>query len=154
MENAMSESEVINYEKKESFWNSILGKIIRWISYIPIAFIAIVIIEVLSYMFFGWLFRDMRGFIIIGILFGGLFTLLPMVVMLYYFALFLSVNICPSPKVGSIIFGVLYGLGAITQIIKIFTIEGAGIITTFIVIKIIFIITTIVTITNIYQEEN
>jgi hypothetical protein len=144
-------------EKPTGFWNSVFGKILRWLLYIPVGSILIVLIEVLSIAFFIWLFQgDMRMFIIIGFLFGALFSLLPIGVMLYYFSIiFANQMICPSPKVGSVIFATLYILGSIRPFVLIFTSGGgAGVIVPAVLIKIIFFITAIVAFMQIYTEEN
>lgn len=143
-------------DERSGFWQSGFGKFCRWILFLPAGFILLGVIEFLSILGTVWLFDgDLRMFIIIGVLFGALFTAIPFVVMAYYGTIWMAAGmICPSPKVGAIIFGTLYFLWMIPSFIKVFGMEvGAGIIVPTVILKVIFLITAVVSLVSIHQES-
>lgn len=91
------------------FWGSGLGQVLRWLLYIPIGLLLLWSVKLLSIVFFAWLFRDARGLVIIGLLFGGVALFIP-AGGLYYLVGLMIMKTCPAPKVGMIIFGVLFYL--------------------------------------------
>jgi hypothetical protein len=129
--------------QEKTFWNSILGKIIRWVAYIPIGSILLGLVEYLSALFLVWLFAgDMRMFVIVGILFGGIFMVWPLIMAYYGIVVLANTVICPVPRVGAIIFGTIYGLGSIGPVISIFTSDfAAATIVTLTLLKIVFLVT-------------
>lgn len=116
------EEQKLYLEKKSSFWNSVFGKILRWVIYIPAGLILLTIVETTSTFFFFWLFDgNMRTFIVVGIVLGGLSMLLPIVLIIYYFIIILANQIiCPEPKRGSIIFSVMYIASGIGHVVATF----------------------------------
>lgn len=116
-------------------WYSGFGKFIRWLIFIPIGISIASILEILTILGCIWLFEgDLREFIIIGILFGSLFSIIPIIVMIYYHALkFINFMICPVPEVGTIIFGTFYMLSQVYGVSKIFMLKyGFGYFSTYI----------------------
>ncbi len=103
-----------------TFWETNLGRSIRWLVYVPIGIALLVLVQSLASMFFSWLFHDGRDFFIIGILLGGV-TVLPALGMIYYLAFFLIAEICPSPKPGMIVFGTIFYLFAAANMLYIFS---------------------------------
>lgn len=102
-----------------NFWESKLGKIIRWALYIPVGLIFLELIKILSILFLVWFFGDMKGFLIIGILFGGV-AFIWFAGFLYYLSILLISACCPAPKKGMLVFGTLYYLLSIYVIISYF----------------------------------
>lgn len=103
------------------FWDSQAGRLIRWTLYVPLGLLALKAVQVGSILALTWLFRDVRGLVIIGFLFGG-FGFIVMAGGIFYFVALLIAKICPNPKLGMVIFGVLYylseGLAAIHSILN------------------------------------
>lgn len=143
-------------DERLGFWRSGFGKFCRWILFLPTGFILLGIIEILTIVGTVWLFDgNLKMFIIIGVLSGALFTAFPLVVMAYYETIWMAAGlICPSPKVGAIIFGTLYFLWMIPALIKVFGMDGeAGVIVPTVILKIIFLTTAGFSFVSIYQES-
>lgn len=102
-----------------NFWESKLGKFLRWALYIPLGVTFLELLKGLSILFLVWFFEDMRGFLIIGILFGGV-VFIWFACYLYYFSILLISLCCPSPKKGMVVFGTFYYLFALLAIISYF----------------------------------
>jgi len=137
------------------FWETIPGKLIRWLVFLPIAFILTGIIEALTHGFFTWLFDDdMRMLVIVGILFGGFITLLPVAAMLYHAAIVLANQcVCPSPRIGVIIFATLYIIGNVAPTTMIFTSDySPANVVTLSLVKAVFLITALCSVTHVYSE--
>ncbi|MCP4482140.1 MAG: hypothetical protein GY817_05000 [bacterium] len=102
-----------NNRKKHSFWNSIIGKIIRWIFYIPILIILMHLIQLfcqLPIISIINIFKDISFFGVIKLLFffSLLSYILPHLFFLYYGVLLIGLSIIsPSKKTGIIIFAIL-----------------------------------------------
>jgi hypothetical protein len=142
-------------DERQGFWQSVFGKIFRWAFFLPVGFILTAIIQFIVIVGTLWLFDgDLRFFIIVGVLFGALFSVLPLICISYYYAIILAVGkICPSPKIGSIIFGTLYFLSEINSLIDVFAMNGgAGVVAPTLILKIILIITAGASLVFIYQE--
>jgi len=101
-----------------NFWSTKAGLLIRWLIYLPLGLVALKVVEIGCAMFLGWLFRDMRGLVIIGFLFGGLIFVY-FAGLLYYGAIRVVAAICPSPRPGMIVFATIYG------VIQLSTLAGA-----------------------------
>ena len=143
-----------NYEP--GFWQTIIGKALRWLAFVPIGIILTIAIEVLTILGTIWLFRgDLRLFIIIGILFGALFTAIPLIMYTFYGAIYLStVIICPTPKVGSIIFGTIYYLLTLPLLIGMFINPGEmGAVIPSALLQLAFLATAGVGLHSIYNEH-
>ena len=139
-----------------SFWDTILGRIIRWVAYIPVAIILLGLIEFLTALFLVWLFDgDMRMFVILGIFFGGLIIMLWPSVMAFYGVIILANGmICPTPRVGVIIFATLYFFGSIRPVIFIFTSDfEVATIVTLTILKIVFLTTTWFSVAGILTDD-
>ena len=71
-------------------------------------------------LFLAWLFRDMRGLVIIGLLFGGI-ALFFLAGYIYYGSIKLISIVCPKPKPGMLVFATLYYLNELSIFISAFT---------------------------------
>lgn len=98
---------------------NVITTILRWLIYIPIG------LTLHGLVFFGvmwfnlWLFADSgKFFIIVGLLLGCLFALLPMVYFLCVLCWMAVTWICPNPRIGIIIYATLYALGYIGGIVE------------------------------------
>ncbi len=146
----MTETNVVNLPVKTNFWDSVFGKILRWTSFIPVGAVLLLIIELLSLSFFVWLFQDFRGFVIIGVVFGGFFTFLPAIVMSYFGSIYLITKIiCPAPKLGVPIFGTLYLIGNLLNCFSLIYQGSWGML----FYKFVFIIIAVVTFIMVYSED-
>ena len=93
-----------------SFWNSILGKFIRWMIYIPFGMILSHLVLALLTMSSLWSLYNIRGTIILLIILGGvpLGFYLYAIIQINYMAVDYIVSLCPYPKIGNILFGIVY----------------------------------------------
>ena len=96
-------------------WNSGLAKAIRWIVYIPIILIALVLLDLgltyLTIQLFDINWNFWRVLIFITFL-GGTIITLPMVISMLI--TFLTVSICPDRKIG----GYIYSIFAVINFIR------------------------------------
>ena len=141
--------------QKRGFWQSVGGQILRWIFFLPVGLTLAGLIEFGVILGTVWLFgANVKFFIIVGILFGGLFTVLPIIAMLYYFSIMLACKlIAPRPKIGTIIFATLFVLYGIRSFATLFTSGmGSGVIVPSVIWKVIFLITAIVAFVQSYNE--
>lgn len=92
---------------KKGFWDTPIGLSIRWILYLPLGLVMLKITQFLSIAFLTWLFRDLRGLVIIGLLFGGLMFFF-MAGAAFYAVAYLVMKICPAPRQGMAVFGVVF----------------------------------------------
>lgn len=126
-------------------WNSTFVKIIRWILFIPVILISLVILDIgLTYLTirlfdFDWSFW--KVIIFISFL-GSVVIFLPML-----FAMIISgltVILCPNKKIGGIIYAIMALINFIYLIYNIWTIEiefSGRIITTLIIATVVILIT-------------
>ena len=106
--------------EKSTFWGGSLGRSIRWLTYVPIGIALLILVQSLALVIFSWLFHDGRDFFVVGILLGGL-TALPATATIYYLSFFLIAEMCPSPKLGMVVFGTIYYLFAAGNMLYIFS---------------------------------
>ena len=105
--------------------------VLRWVVYIPIGILLCALIEnvalYLSTQIVVWMIKIDMPFIIMLILFwsGDIFIILgPVVVLSFWSVVAANKYICPSPMVGSIIFGLLYFSDHIPVLIRTFAMDG------------------------------
>ena len=91
------------------FWNSRTGLVLRWLFYIPLGLFTLKATQLLSLATLGWLFQDFRGFIVVGVLSGGL-AFVFFAGYIYYGVFRLITKLCPSPKPGMVVFGTFFFL--------------------------------------------
>lgn len=150
---AVRQSELI---ASGGFWDTLIGKGIRWIAFLPVAAVLLFLIEIVAALFFVWLFGgSMRMFVVIGILLGGLFMILPLAAMAYYGVVILATQmICPAPRVGSIIFATLYVLGSIQPFITVIASDwDAASKVTVVLLKIVFFFAALGAVSQAYSES-
>ena len=114
----MTNEENKSNNQKDSFWDSVVGKTIRWIIYIPFGLTVSYLIIALATLNWIWLSGDL---FIIRLLLGGEFVML-LWGFLYYIIISHAVgSICPNTKTGCIIFGIAYYLFHISFVKHILT---------------------------------
>ena len=92
-------------ETETKFIHTIFGKLLRWLIFIPTGLILMFILDLLLLTFLNWIFEnDLKKFVIIGIFFGGLFTIIPLSYVIYNGIGKLVASIAPNPKLASFIF--------------------------------------------------
>lgn len=133
-------------------WNSGLSKAIRWILYIPIISIALLLLNLgLSYLTvelfdFKWNFWRVLLFIMF---FGGVVIYLPALISMAI--TFLTVSICPDKKIGGYIFTIFAIPNFLYLLYNIWTIDvyfSNRVITTLVIATIVILITSVYTISS------
>ena len=114
------------------------------------------LIEFLAAIFLVWLFAgDMRLFVIVGILFGGIFLAWPLVLAYYGVIVLANKMVCPVPRVGVIIFATIYFLCSIRSVISIYTSDFlVATIVTLTLLRVVFLVTALFSVMSIYSEEH
>jgi hypothetical protein len=95
---------------KKSFWQSVVGKLIRWILYIPLGFIfSIGAMALTSWALSGFL--GLKGGWFVFIVISGIIVVAPIAgFALFYMSFWVAAAICPKPKAGMAIFTALFFL--------------------------------------------
>lgn len=136
------------------FWDTIFGKVIRWAVYIPTAVVLLLIVEVLSLLFCAWLFGNMSTFVTVGLLFGGIGFLWLGPLAYYGIVLLTTQIICPTPRVGAIIFATLYVLWSTFAFVSLLMSElYGGEFVMLALLRLVFTITATVAVVNVYSED-
>jgi hypothetical protein len=96
--------------EESSFWDTVIGKIVRWLVYIPFGIITSYLVLGLSTISSLWLIYNLRGTIILLILLGGIPFLFYCYGMgkIYLETISYSILMCPNPKIGNVLFGTVY----------------------------------------------
>jgi hypothetical protein len=89
------------------FWESPFSRVIRWILYVPVGILILSLGAGLAQLFLEWLFKDLRGLLIIGVLLGGTSFIFAAGAAFWFLTIAIS-KICPRPKIGMVIFSTLY----------------------------------------------
>lgn len=110
----------------KNFWNNKIGKFLRWLLIIPCYFIALGLVSLINYLIFlllSWFFsfNTIVTIIVVIFLFGILSELGYILVFLCIpFSTFYIIKICPSKKIGSIVFFFIIIFEGVTLAIKAF----------------------------------
>ena len=108
-----------------SFWNTIIGKSIRWILFIPVGLISVSIADLLIEFTYIWLASLSTKWLIIVLFMGGTFLLA--VFWGVYLAAMATIAIVPHKRSGMIIMGVIYILAKILIIYNITVMDNTAI---------------------------
>ncbi len=140
-------------DAETSTWNSLPVKILRYVAYIPISVFLLFILEVLFISFAMWLYRgSLREFIILSLLFG--LPMLAFLSFLYGSAYKGLMYLCPTPKVGSIIFSVIYILFSVLCISGAWVNLSGSKFILYIIFKTAFMIAGIIVTVMLYEEQS
>ena len=91
-------------ETETKFIHTIFGKLLRWLIFIPVGLILILILDFLLMVFVEFIFEnDLKLFLVVGLFFGG-FMVIPFSYLLYGAIGILTTSIAPNPKLASFIF--------------------------------------------------
>jgi len=93
---------------KAGFWEGHLGKLIRWLAFVPVGFVLIGLVEITSAASATWILSlKLWTFVL-------LLTCVPVLTIaafFYFGAIMLATKtICPSRKAGAMVFAVVYSL--------------------------------------------
>lgn len=105
-----------------AFWHSKTGIALRWIFYIPAGLLLLKLVEVFGVVFLTWLFRDVRGLIIVGFLLGGL-SFIFFAGYCYFQAFKLVVRMCPKTNPGMAVFGGVFLLLEFANVVSAFRLD-------------------------------
>ncbi len=103
-------------EKKTGFWNSIPLVVIRWLVFLPIGLVILLIAESLAILLVGWVLSWASGVLLVFILIGGGSMLMGLIAFTGYGCGLLTGILCPNPKVGIITTGIVFLLWAIALV--------------------------------------
>ena len=101
---------------ESSGWDSSWMRVLRYIFYIPVGVIFLKVVELLCMLFLIWLYRDMRTFVMVSILFGGLLIAF-MAMYLFYSAIGAVEYRCPSKRTGMVVFTTIYILVEVSNLL-------------------------------------
>lgn len=97
-------------------WNSIFGKTLRWIIFLPVSLFVLALAEYLIFLIIGWVFSwDTKTLIIIFIVFGGSIFL----TLLFWIASLtakLVSYLAPDKKIGTSILGIFYTISSLVNL--------------------------------------
>ena len=92
-------------ETETKFIHTIFGKLLRWLIFIPVGLILILILDFLLMVFVEFIFEnDLKLFVVVGLFFGVLFMVIPFSYLLYGAIGKVTTSIAPNPKLASFIF--------------------------------------------------
>ena len=92
-------------ETETKFIHTIFGKLLRWLIFIPVGLILILILDFLLMVFVEFIFEnDLKLFLVVGLFFGVLFMVIPFSYLLYGAIGKVTTSIAPNPKLASFIF--------------------------------------------------
>ena len=92
-------------ETETKFIHTIFGKLLRWLIFIPVGLILILILDFLLMVFAEFMFgNDLKKFLVTGVFFGTVFIIIPFSYFLYVLIGKLVTYIAPNPKLASFIF--------------------------------------------------
>jgi hypothetical protein len=92
-------------EIETKFIHTIFGKLLRWLIFIPVGLILILILDFLLMVFAEFMFgNDLKKFLVTGVFFGTVFIIIPFSYFLYVLIGKLVTYIAPNPKLASFIF--------------------------------------------------
>lgn len=99
-----------------SFWQSTLGKVLRWLLFLPIGFLVTAFLEVIPIFAYGFAANLEMRFTLLTLIIGIVVVSLLLTFSVYWFVgvFFIPKLSCglvaPTPKVASVIFGTLFVL--------------------------------------------
>ncbi len=129
-------------------------KILRWVAFLPAGWLLVAVIEYFSSLAAVWLAQDLAFLIVLTLVFASPLVLLCIVCVAQYFSIYLACRIvCPSPKIGSVIWGTIYYLECIPVVVSIFLVEGGPrVIVPLVLVRVAFLFSAGVAVYQSYTE--
>jgi hypothetical protein len=112
--------DIQNNADNKSPWETnvaLLG--IRWIAFIPVGFILSILLNMLVLISFTWMTENDGRMLIKDFFFSG-YPLFGLVIAggVAYGISMLTTHICPKPRIGAVVYGILYILYALSTLIN------------------------------------